>query len=104
MPKPEEALFLDLGEVHEEAEVRLNGRKLGVVWTKPARIDISKAAKRGENYLEITVVNLWPNRMIGDAGLPVEERFTKTNAQKFTSATPLYSSGLLGPVVLEIAK
>jgi hypothetical protein len=104
MPKPEEALFLDLGEVHEEAEVLLNGRKLGVVWTKPARIDISKAAKRGENYLEITVVNLWPNRMIGDAGLPVEERFTKTNAQKFSSATPLYSSGLLGPVVLEIAK
>jgi hypothetical protein len=101
MPHPGEALFLNLGEVHEEAEVRLNGQEVGVVWTKPGRINISKAARQGENKLEITVVNLWPNRMIGDAGLPVEQRFTKTNAQKFNSDTPLYPSGLLGPVVVE---
>lgn len=31
MPKPSEALFLNLGEVHEEAEIRLNGQILGVV-------------------------------------------------------------------------
>ena len=31
MPKPSEALFLNLGEVHEEAEIRLNGQMLGVV-------------------------------------------------------------------------
>jgi len=103
-PKPGEALFLHLGEVHEEAEVRLNGLKLGVVWTKPARVDISRAVKQGANDLEITVVNLWPNRLIGDAGLPVEQRFTQTNAQKFSSTTPLYPSGLLGPVVVEKAK
>jgi hypothetical protein len=104
MPKPGEALFLNLGEVHEEAEVRLNGQMLGVVWTKPARLNISKAARLGPNDLEITVVNLWPNRLIGDAGLPVEQRFTQTNAQKFSSTTPLYPSGLLGPVVVEKAK
>ena len=48
--------------------------------------------------MEITVVNLWPNRLIGDAGLPEEKRLTETNIHKFSAATPLYSSGLLGPV------
>ena len=61
-------------------------------------MDISRAARAGANDLEITVVNLWPNRMIGDASLPEENRLTETNLHKFSAATPLYPSGLLGPV------
>ncbi len=91
-------LWLDLGEVREIATVKLNGIDLGVVWTKPARVDISRAVRAGENDLEITVVNLWPNRLIGDASLPQEKRLTETNVHKFSAATPLYPSGLLGPV------
>ncbi len=93
-------LLLDLGEVHEEAVVKLNGVDLGVVWTKPARVDISAAARMGENDLEITVVNLWPNRLIGDASLPPAKRFTETNIRKFVTTTPLLPSGLLGPVAI----
>ena len=92
--------FLDLGEVHEVSSVRLNGIDLGVVWTKPARTNVTRALKPAANVLEITVVNLWPNRMIGDASLPPEKRFTETNMHKFSAATPLYPSGLLGPVQL----
>jgi len=44
------------------------------------------------------VVNFWPNRIIGDAALPVEQRLTKTNIQKLIATTPLIESGLLGPV------
>jgi hypothetical protein len=91
-------LWLDLGEVREIAAVKLNGVDLGVVWTKPARVDISGAARAGTNDLEITVVNLWPNRLIGDASLPEDKRLTETNLHKFSAATPLYPSGLLGPV------
>lgn len=91
-------LWLDLGEVHEIAAVKLNGVDLGVVWTKPARLDITRAARPGQNDLEITIVNLWPNRMIGDDRLPPEKRLTETNLRKFSAATPLYPSGLLGPV------
>jgi hypothetical protein len=69
-----------------------------VVWARPARVDITRAAKAGTNTLEITVVNLWPNRLIGDASLPPEKRFTETNMHKFTAASPLLASGLLGPV------
>ena len=96
-------LFLDLGEVHEVASVRLNGIDLGVAWTKPMRINISRAAKRGENKLEITVVNLWPNRLKADESLPVQDRLTETNIHKFGAATPLLPSGLLGPVKIKEA-
>ncbi|MFD2872773.1 glycosyl hydrolase [Mucilaginibacter ximonensis] len=97
-------LYLNLGEVHEEAVVKLNGVELGVVWTKPARIDISKAIHAGYNKLEVKVVNLWPNRLIGDEPLPQEKRFTLTNIHKFSKDTPLFPSGLIGPVSLDVAR
>jgi hypothetical protein len=95
------ASFLDLGLVKNLARVRLNGRDLGVVWTAPWRIGITDAIKPGSNNLEIEVVNLWPNRLIGDARLPAAQRRTVTNVEKFNKpdAVPL-SSGLLGPVSL----
>jgi hypothetical protein len=91
-------LFLDLGEVHELAEVHLNGKNLGVVWCPPFRADITDAVKPGENNLQIKVVNFWPNRIIGDQFLPAEKRLTQTNIRKLTKDTPLEKSGLLGPV------
>jgi hypothetical protein len=98
VPEKGTRLLLDLGELHEVGAVRLNGRDLGVVWTKPARVDITGVLKTSGNTLEITVVNLWPNRLIGDAGLPRESQFTETNVHKFSSHSPLLPSGLLGPV------
>lgn len=95
------AVFLNLGDVREVASVKLNGHDLGVLWTRPARVDITHALKPGDNRLEVTVVNLWPNRLIGDEALSPEQRRTETNAHKFNANTPLYPSGLLGPVTLE---
>jgi hypothetical protein len=59
-------LYLDLGDVRELARVRLNGKQLGILWLKPFRIDITNTVRVGINQLEIDVVNLWPNRLIGD--------------------------------------
>lgn len=93
-------LFLDLGTVKETARVKLNGVDLGVVWCHPWRVLISGAIRPGENSLEIEVVNLWPNRLAGDAKLPANQRRTRTNVH-YDSAQPLISSGLLGPVTLQ---
>ncbi len=96
--------FLDLGRVAVMARVRLNGQELGVVWKSPFRVDISSALNPGENRLEITVANLWPNRLIGDAGLPEPKRIAWTTWNPFTKDTALLESGLLGPVTLEVLK
>jgi hypothetical protein len=50
------------------------------------------------------VVNLWPNRLIGDQQLPPEKRLTHTNITKFTANSPLMPSGLLGPVTVRYFK
>jgi hypothetical protein len=102
LPKPaagnQSPIFLDLGDLRELAEVRVNGKSCGIVWAPPFRVKITDAAKSGANKLEIDVVNFWPNRIIGDASLPPEQRLTKTNIRKLTAKTALMESGLLGPV------
>lgn len=97
-PESSGQLVLDLGEVRDVAEVRVNRKDLGVVWTRPARVNITSAVKAGANELEVSVVNLWPNRLIGDVALPAKGRFTETNMRKYVAKSPLLSSGLLGPV------
>ena len=93
-------LFLDLGAVRELAEVKVNGQSCGIVWCPPFRVEVTDALKPGENKLQIEVVNFWPNRIIGDASLPKEQRLTQTNIRKLTAKTPLEPAGLFGPVKL----
>jgi hypothetical protein len=83
------------------ARVRLNGNDLGVVWCAPWRAEISAAVQARQNRLEIDVVNLWRNRLVGDAALPAEKRFTTSNLERqIRPETPLRPSGLLGPVTV----
>ena len=94
-------LCLDLGTVRSMARVRLNGRDLGVVWCAPWRVELTGTVQARDNRLEVDVVNLWRNRLVGDAELPLERRFTTSNLERQMRAdTPLQPSGLLGPVTV----
>ncbi len=93
-------VWLDLGEVKKMARIYLKEKDLGVAWTAPFRIEATSAIQRGRNRLRIEVVNLWPNRLIGDALLPWSRRLTKINVRKFQGNETLLPSGLLGPVRL----
>jgi len=110
-------LRLHLGQVGCIARVRLNGKDQGVVWTDPWTIDLTGAARAGGNELEIDVANVWQNRLIGDAGLPEDQRRTKTNVileqgertrryrcSSVNTIDPLTPSGLIGPVRLEFGQ
>ena len=68
-------LFLDLGHVEVMAEVLLNGTNLGVLWTRPFLVDVTRAVRPGANRLEVRVTNLWPNRLIGDEQEPDEDAY-----------------------------
>ncbi|VAX21056.1 Predicted alpha-L-rhamnosidase [hydrothermal vent metagenome] len=94
----ETVIFLNLGDVKEIAEITLNGKDLGILWKPPFSLNVTSAIKSGQNKLIVRVINLWPNRIIGDQFLPKEKRFTFTNIGKFTKDSPLLISGLLGPV------
>ncbi|MEI6297942.1 MAG: glycosylhydrolase-like jelly roll fold domain-containing protein, partial [bacterium] len=119
------AIYLDLGKVAVMAEVKLNGKDLGILWKPPFRLEVTDTLKPGENTLEVKVVNLWINRQIGDEFLPedcdrngdgtlkawpkwLEEgkssptgRFTFTSWKLWKKSDPLQESGLLGPVTLQ---
>ena len=100
-------VYLDLGNVQEIADIYINNIKVGTSWIVPFRIEITDFLKEGENHLQVDVVNLWANRLIGDGKIPKNERSTSTNVTKFNSADSeqyLRVSGLLGPVRLIYAK
>ena len=96
---------LNLGNLHEMAVVTLNGHSFPLCWTAPFQLDVTNFIRNGENKLQVEVINLWPNRLIGDSKLPASERFTQTNITKFEAADSeqlLRESGLLGPVSIEL--
>ncbi|WP_297094776.1 glycosyl hydrolase [uncultured Draconibacterium sp.] len=93
-------ICLDLGEVENLAEVSVNGKPLGIVWKKPFRLEIGSTLQEGSNEIQIKVVNLWVNRLIGDAQPDVTEKLTYTTMPFYQANSPLKTSGLLGPVVV----
>ena len=121
--------WLDLGKVAVMAEVKLNGKDLGILWKPPYRVEVTEAIQTGENKLEVKVVNLFINRQIGDEQLPEDSdrllggyydgkakswpqwlqegkpsptgRFTFSSWKLWKKNDPLAESGLLGPVTIQ---
>ena len=112
-PQKRRQYFLQLESVKDVgiAEVKINGKDKGILWTKPFRVEISQELQKEENILEIKVVNSWYNRVAGDEMFPNKKHYTKTNIVlindfrgKPRKEIPLEPSGLLGPVTIEVAK
>jgi hypothetical protein len=123
---------IDLGQLYDIAELEVNGKKAGVLWSPPYRANITPLLKEGNNTLKIHITNNWANRLIGDEqypedfewtdknnGLramtslpewfiknqprPVQERKTFIPWYYFNKNSTLYPAGLIGPVKLRIA-
>ena len=92
-----QVVAVDLGEVDDIAELRVNGHSTGTAWKPPYRLDVRGLLHEGRNLLEVRVTNLWVNRLIGDAQ-PGANAVAFTTDPAYTSTAALRSSGLLGPV------
>ena len=91
--------LLSLGEVHDIANVYIDGQKLATLWESPFEVEFTPPGKSFK--LEIEVVNSWPNRMIGDAIVrrdrpdaepkaPVNEWFPPKAAAIFSKPTECF--------------
>ena len=129
VPHPSSVLTLDLGEVHEIANVYVNDQFVACLWEPPYRVTLppsSLVPLPSSLLLRLEIVNLLPNRMIGDAiamrdGAKEEKDrrgpwpkwvlegkpdsgtgiFTWSNFRAgWTADDKLLPSGLLGPVKL----
>jgi hypothetical protein len=101
-------ITINLGEVLDVAEIFVNGKSVGILWTSPFSINIQDYVREGKNNLEIKVTNMWINRLTGDMNLPPDKKYCKTNQPYvMKDRSPwgdetfrVQRSGLLGPVTI----
>ena len=92
--------WLDLGNVHFCAEVRVNGKKAETRLWAPYRLDITELLKQGKNEITIFVSNLASNErryMLVEEGRALGwNRYW--NGENMDREAGNYVSGLMGPV------
>ncbi|MGM1427633.1 glycosyl hydrolase [Sphingobacterium lactis] len=102
MKKPHagERILLSLTALESMAEIWLNGKQVGVIWTNPFEIDVTEFLREGRNMLEIKVFNTWGNRFWYETQNPdikVKKMETPAPSKYLKGFLP---AGLNGPVSL----
>jgi len=106
--------------VKNMGRVKLNGHDLGILWTSPWHVNITGLIREKGNELEVSVANLWINRLIGDEFQPWDGvsdgkwpewllngtkrptgRYTFTTHRYYRQNDTLSESGLIGPVSIK---
>jgi hypothetical protein len=86
-------IVLDLGEVKDAAEVKINGVAAAALVVHPFTTDVRSLLHEGDNEIEVTVVNSLTN-------YASTIQWPKNPANPIAHFPPI-SAGLLGPVLLE---
>jgi hypothetical protein len=81
--KKGQLVFVDLGRVEIIAEVFVNEKPIGLLWSRPYRVEITEALKPGVNEIKIQVTNHWVNRLIGDEQFPEKDKFVSGNGNSW---------------------
>lgn len=118
--KPEmvaDAYTLDLGAVHESAQVSLNGKKVGTLIQAPFTLTIPSDKLKDQNTIAVEVANLMANRIADmdrrnvqwkifyNINFPAYDRKNVNNQGLFDASEWLpLDSGLMGPVTLTPVK
>lgn len=84
-------LILDLGNVKDVAEIKINGKPVATLLLRPYQIDISAFIQPGQNLLEVAVTNALFNSIVLRDPRPFHPGSTE-------NPFGLMSAGLIGPV------
>ena len=95
-----DGLRIDLGKVYYMADVFVNGEHAGFLWKAPYRLEWYGPVNQGENTIEVRVINLWPNRLIGDAQRGATKTTFTSSPFFYRADSPLLPAGLVGPVTV----
>ena len=95
-----EEVMLRIPRLGSMACVFVNGKEVSTIWCSPWEADLTAYVKEGTNMLEIHVINSLTNRMIGDASLPQEQRYTYAYPEIVKFDDRLVPSGIIGEVFL----
>ena len=97
--------WLSLPNVKDVAHVWVNGKDCGIAWTAPYEVEITGALKKGNNKIEIEVVNTWHNALRGADQGKAPYNGIWTNAKYRTKGDALLPAGLIEtPVILTTVK
>ena len=88
--------LINLGKVHGEAYVSVNGKDLGLRWYGRRVYDLSDVLQPGENNIEVRVITTLGNYMKTLKDNPTAQKWTNTK----NKVQPTQSMGLVGPVTL----
>ncbi len=83
--------ILNLGDVYDVAEVRVNGMAAGMLWKPPFMLDMTALLQPGINQLEVTVANKWVNRLMAETKLPSDAQY-QTKSKSNPSGVGLIES------------
>jgi len=101
---PQTGLELNLGEIREVAEVFVNGKKAGCLWTPPNVLDISGLVRLGRNTIRVVVSNLLINKVLSSPK-PDYSELVKVYGKRFPypkeGECKPQPSGLLGPTEIK---
>ena len=88
-------IVLDLGELNDLAQVKVNGIAMGTLWYPPFNVDITSSLKSGDNKIEIAVTNNWANRLIGDEKEAVDFEWSNDRGESKGRALKAYPDWFL---------
>lgn len=99
--------MLDLGEVADSADVRINGKSVARLWARPFTVVLKNVLKPVENVVEIEITNVAANRIAHmDRSKQKWKIFKEINIVNRdykpldASTWPVRPAGLIGPVTL----
>ena len=89
---------LNIPLLNTAAKVIVNGESAGILWCSPYEIDITRMLKKGNNQIELRLVNCLWNRLVGDAQLKELQRTTWQTQPLAKPTDTLVPSGVAGRI------